>query len=127
MKTAGMLLSLVVVLAVGYYFYTSQVASGPASQVAPKELIDVVGVKSDLLSIAQAERLFLAANGNYGNFEQLQQDGSITFSAMNRRSYNFVVESNGTEGFKATATPADPSKRDWPVLSIDETMQLTQR
>ena len=127
MRTAGMLLSLVVVLAIGYYFYAVQVAPGPTTQVSPKELIDVVGVKSDLLSIAQAERLFLAANGSYGNFEQLQKDGSITFSATNRRSYNFVVEPNSAEGFRATATPADPSKRDWPTFSIDETMQLTQR
>jgi hypothetical protein len=99
-KTAGMLLSLVVVLAIGYYFYSVQVAPGPATQVSPKELIDVVGVKNDLLSIAQAERLFLAANGNYGSFEQLQQDGSITFSATNRRSYNFVVEPNSAQGFR---------------------------
>jgi hypothetical protein len=127
MKTAGMLLSLIVVLAIGYYFYSVQVAPGPANQVSPKELVDVVGVKNDLLSIAQAERLFLAANGNYGSFEQLQQDGSITFSATNQRSYNFVVEPNSAQGFRATATPADPSKRDWPTLSIDETMELTQR
>jgi hypothetical protein len=126
MKTAGMVLSLVMVLGIGYYFYTAQVAPGPANQGSPRELIDVVGVKNDLLSIAQAERLFLAANGSYGSFEQLQQDGSITFSAMNRRSYNLVVEPNGAEGFKVTATPADLSKRGWPVLSIDETMQLTQ-
>jgi len=122
-----MLLSLVVVLAIGYYFYAVQVAPGPATRVSPQELIDVVGVKNDLLSIAQAERLFLAANGSYGNFEQLQQDGSITFAATNRRSYNFVVEPNGAQGFKITAAPANPSKRDWPVLSIDETMEITQR
>src|SRR5262249_9122174 len=112
---------------IGYYFYTSQVSPGPAGQGSPQELIDVVGVKSDLLAIAQAERLFMAANGNYGSFEQLQQDGSINFSPMNRQSYNFGVEPHGAEGFKATVTPADPSKRNWPVLSIDETMQLTQR
>src|SRR5262245_8474312 len=127
MRTAGMLLSLLVVLAVGYYFYAVQVAPGPATQVSPKELIDVIGVKNDLISIAQAERLFLAANGSYGSLEQLQQDGSITFSATNRRSYNFVVEPNGAQAFRATARPADPSKRDWPTFSIDETMQLTQR
>src|SRR5215831_6982323 len=127
MRTVGMLLSLVIVLGIGYYFYTAQVAPSPVTQASPDELIDVVGVKNDLLSIGQAERLFLAANGSYGTFEQLQQEGSITFAATNRRSYNLVVEPNGAQSFRATATPADPSKHHWPVLSIDETMQLTQR
>ena len=126
MRSAGMLLSLVVVLAIGYYYYTVQMAPRPATHVSPGELIDVVGVKNDLVAIGQSERLFLAANGSYGSLEQLQQDGSITFSGTNHRGYQFLVEPNGAQGFKVTATPADPSKRDWPTLSIDETMQITQ-
>jgi hypothetical protein len=67
MRTAGMLLSLVVVLAIGYYYYTVQVTPGPATHVSPGELIDVVGVKNDLVAIGQSERLFLAANGSLSN------------------------------------------------------------
>jgi hypothetical protein len=127
MKTAGGVLGLLVVLAVGWFVVRSQFMQGPAGGAPPKQAIDVVGVKSDLLAIAQAERMYLASHGSYATLDQLQQEGVLSFSGTNRRGYNHVAEVDGGQHFKITAMPSDPSKQGWPTLTIDETMQVTQQ
>ena len=126
MKAAASILGLVIVMAIIWFVVKSQFTQGPAGGQPPKEVIDVVGVKNDLLSIAQAERMYLASHGTYCSVDQLQQDGSITFSGTNRRGYNYTADVDGGEHFKITATPSDPAKAAWPTLSIDESMQVTQ-
>jgi len=117
------LLGLVVVLAIGYLFYAKWAGrSGPASR--PQQQINLVGVKSDLLAIAQAERMYLATNGTYASLDQLRQDGSMTFSPTNHRGYNYSAEIDDGQHFKIKATPADPAQGDVPALFINETMQV---
>ncbi|MGO8816698.1 MAG: hypothetical protein ACLQVG_18835 [Terriglobia bacterium] len=127
MKAAGSILGLVIVVAIIWFVMKSQLSQGPTAGQAPKEVIDVVGVKSDLLAIGQAERINLASHGSYASVDELQQDGSITFSGANRRGYNYTAEVDDGQHFKITAAPADPAKAGWPTLSIDETMQVTQQ
>jgi hypothetical protein len=126
MKAAGTVLVLVIVLAIGYFIFKSQFTQGPGGGAPPQQQIDVVGVRSDLLAMAQAERLYLASHGTYATVEQLQQEGSLTFSGTNRRGYNYVAEVNDGLSFRITARPADPAKEGWPTVAIDETMQITQ-
>jgi hypothetical protein len=126
MKKAGGLLGVVIALGVGYFIFKSQMTTGPTGGAPPQEVIDTVGVRNDLLAIAQAERLYMASHGSYATIEQLQQDGAIGFSGTNRRGYNYSAEISG-ERFRIVATPADPTKATWPTLSIDETMQVTQQ
>ena len=114
-------------VAIIWFVMKSQYSQGPAGAQPPAETIDVVGVKSDLLAIAQAERLYLASHGSYVSVDELQQDGSITFSGANRRGYTYTAELDDGQHFKITATPSDPAKASWPTLSIDETMQVTQQ
>ncbi len=127
MKAAGAVLGLLMAAAIGYFVIKSQYGSGPAGGAPPKQVIDVVGVRADLLAIGQAERPYLASHGNYASVDELQQDGAIAFSGTNRRGYNYVAEVDDGQHLKITATPSDPAKRDWPTLSIDDTMQVTQQ
>ncbi len=127
MKAVGGILGLVIVMAIILFVVKSQFTQGPTGGQPPKEVIDVVGVKSDLLAIAQAERMYLASHGSYVSVDELQQDGSITFSGANRRGYNYTAEVDDGQHFKITATPSDPAKANWPTLSIDELMQVTQQ
>lgn len=127
MKAAGAILGVVMALAIGYFVIKTQYTQGPTGGAPPKEVIDVVGVKSDLLAIAQAERMYLANHGSYASVDQLQQDGSIAFSGNNRRGYNYVAEVDEGQHFRITASPSDPAKSAWPTLDIDETMQISQR
>jgi len=117
---------LVIVLAVGWFVVKSQFSSGPAGGAPPKQVIDVVGVKNDLLAIGQAERVYLASHGSYASMDQLQQDGALSFSGTNRRGYNYTAVVDDGQHFKITATPSDPAKAAWPTLSVDENMQVTQ-
>ncbi len=127
MKAAGGILGLVIVLAVVWFVVKSQFTSGPTGGAPPKEVIDVVGVKNDLIAIGQAERLYLASHGSYAGVDQLQQDGSLSFSGTNRRGYNYTADVDDGQHFKITATPADPAKQGWPTLTIDENMQVAQQ
>jgi hypothetical protein len=125
MKKVGGLLGIVIALGVGYFIFKAQVTQGPAGAAPPKEIIDVVGVKNDLLVIGQAERMYMASHGSYASIEQLEQDGALQFSGTSRRGYNYAAEING-EHFRVVATPADPAKAGWPTLAIDDLMQVTQ-
>ena len=126
MKAAASVLGLVIVLAIVWMLVKTQFTQGPTGGAPPKQVIDVVGVKTDLLAIAQAERLYLASHGSYASIDQLQQDGALSFSGANRRGYNYIAEVNDGQHFKITAAPSDPAKIGWPTLSIDENMEVTR-
>jgi hypothetical protein len=127
MKAAGSILGLVIVVAIIWFVVKSQYSQGPGGTQPPAETINVVGVKSDLLAIAQAERMYVASHGSYASVDELQQDGSIAFSGANRRGYSYTAEVDDGQHFKITAMPTDPSKANWPILIIDEMMQVTQQ
>src|SRR5208282_914232 len=124
MKAAGMIVGLVIVMAIIWFVMKTEFTRGPTGGQPPKEVIDVVGVKNDLLSIGQAERMYLASHGSYASVDDLQKDGSLTFSGANRRGYTFSAEVDDGQHFKITATPSDPAKAGWPTLSVDDTMQV---
>ncbi len=126
MRSTLGLVGLVLALAIGYYVYTKQIDRTQGG-ISPKQQIDLAGVRSDLLSIAQAERIFLATNGAYATLEQLQQAGSIHFQGPGRRGYLYDIEIDGNRHFRVIARPADPSRTDSPTLFIDETMQISVR
>jgi hypothetical protein len=92
----------------------------------PQQQIDVVGIRSELLAIGQAEGRYLVAHSTYGTIEQLQQD-ELLASAPDRRGYVFDVAVDGNRGFTVTATPSDANKKGWPTLAMDQTMQVTER
>ena len=127
MRVAASLVGLVIVVAITWFLVKSQFTEGPTGGRPPAEVIDVVGVKGDLLAIAQAERMYLASHGSYASVDELRQDGSISFGSTNRRGYNYTSDVNGGQHFKITAAPMDPSKPGWPTLSIDESMEVAQQ
>ncbi len=126
MRSGGAIAALVIVVAVGYFIYKAQFTKGPTGGAPPQQVIDVAGVRNDLIAIAQAERLYLASHGTYATIDQLRQDGSIAFSGVNRRGYNYTVNLQGGQSFTVVATPTDPAKEGWPTLSVNETMQISQ-
>jgi hypothetical protein len=125
MKAAG-LLGIVLALGATFYLYNAQLTRGSAGTVAPQEQIDVTSIRMALLEIATAERTYSAGHGSYGTFEQLRADGAPALGT-DRRGYTFQLELNGSQGFKATATPTDTNKQGWPTLSIDASMQIAER
>jgi hypothetical protein len=114
-----------VVLGVGYVVMQQSVSSDPG-QGSPQEQIDVVSIRQQLLMIGQAERQYQATHGTYATLEQLQQEDLLP-GGTELRGYLFSAVADGTRGFAVTATPTDPNKVDWPVLEIDERMQVNER
>jgi hypothetical protein len=120
------LLGIVAAVGVAYALYQTYLSRSGTMQAPPQQQIDVVGIRTTLLAMAQAERQYLVAHSTYGTLEQLQQDGLLTGGAQ-QRGYTFSVAADGARGFSITATPSDTDKTGWPTLTIDETMQVTQR
>ena len=117
---------MLIVVGVIYLIYKTQYAGGPGRAGPPKQQIDVVGVKTDLLGLAQSQRLYLARFGAYATLDQLERDGFTSVRTGNR-GYSYEAEVEGGRHFRITARPYDPLKEGWPTLSIDETMQINQR
>jgi hypothetical protein len=120
------LVALVLALGIGYFVYQTYLVQHSPAGVAPQQQIDLVGIESDLRSMAGAERQFFAAHGRYASFEELEHQELLSGGAE-RRGYRFTAEVNGSTGFTILAEPIDPDKAEWPTLSIDESMQITRQ
>lgn len=117
-------LSVLVVAAIGYWFYASSLRASSASG-SPTEAISTVGVKSDLLSIAQAERIYQATHGSYASLNELYSSGALTVRKSDRAGYTYSSETS-LEGFTITARCQTPPSVACPSFSIDQTMQVQQ-
>ncbi len=124
MGRAFTLVGVVVVLAVGFYFYAHQTA-GPDGAATPKATIDLAGVKSDLLMLANAERGQLALDGKYATLDELVAKGSVPAGRTRRPPDSYSADVNGAAGFRITATYEGPPDQGAPQrVSIDESMQI---
>ena len=126
MRSGATIAGLLIALGVGYFVYTRSLTSAGVTQAPPQQTIDVTDIRSNLLTIGQAERVYVNVHGAYGTIEQLNQDGPPMLPTENR-GYVFSATPNGAASFQVTATPADPNKPGWPTLVITETMTVTQR
>jgi|WetSurSiteA1Bulk_404760.scaffolds.fasta_scaffold05752_4 hypothetical protein len=126
MKATFGMVGLLIVLGIGYFIYSSQIRHATNGKPLAQQ-IDFVAVRSDLLSLGQAERLYLAANGSYATLEQLRHSKVMSsIPKGNRSGYRYSIEVDGAAHFQITASPTDSSGADLPILSIDETMQISQ-
>jgi hypothetical protein len=82
-----------------------------------------IAVRSDLLSLGKAEKLYWAANGGYATFEQLQRSNIMSSVPSGRSGYHYSIEIDGAAHFRITATPTDSAGPAFPTMSIDESMQ----
>lgn len=114
-----LVVALIAALVYKYYFSTLQSSGGGT----PKQVINIVGVKNDLIGIAQAERLYQVQNGSYASLDQLKSGGALTINSSGRGGYTYEVDTS-SEGFRAVAhCPAatSPGCSDWVV---DQTMEV---
>ena len=120
-------LSLVIVMGIGMYIYSKQATSSSAAAGAnnPKAAVNITGVRSDLMSIAQAERRYMASEGKYASFDELVTANYITASRQ-RPPYSYEVETSSS-GFHVVATRSGADIGGTPArLSVDENMEFEQ-
>jgi hypothetical protein len=116
----------------GIYMYTlKQDAPGPGMVVTQN--ISLVGVKNDLVGIAQAERMYYTQNGSYADLPTLASTGTMNIARTSRDGYTYAAIPSGNT-FTVTATytpppvenPAGVTPPHFPTFSIDQTMEVHQ-
>lgn len=128
------LIGLLVAAAVGVGIYTytlKQASPGPGMVVTQN--ISFTGVKTDLMSIAQAEKMYYAQNGSYADLATLSSSGIMNIARTSRDGYEYAVDTSET-GFTATATytatppetPAGVTPPHFPTFTVDQTMEVHQ-
>jgi len=128
-RTLGFI-GLLLAMGIGLFLYKQQiqatsVPNGAASASAnPRGTIDTVGVKNDLIALANAERRRMAGDGKYVDIGDLISNGDVSMQSPNRGpfSYSSTVSDSG---FRITASYSgnDPSVPR--SMSIDENMQMS--
>ena len=120
-------LTLIAVVAAGAYIYMRQTQSVmTAGTSSPTATVDLIGVRNDLLAIAQAERSHAATQGAFVSIDALRAQGDLTMQRTNRGPYNYTAEISDSS-FRIVATYAGPENSGMPkTLSIDQSMQISQ-
>jgi len=122
-RTFGLLVS-VIAIAIGLYLYAkqSQTTAGSLPGGTLKSAPNITGVRGDLLSIANAERNYMASEGRYATSIDNLVDAHYLTIRGERPPYSYSIETNAS-GFRVVATRSGesgvPSE-----ISIDETMQI---
>lgn len=119
------ILSLVVALAialVAYKVYFGQMESGRTS-ANPVRTIDEVGVKNDLLAIAQAERMYQAEHGSYAPLDELNSSGVLNMRVSGRDGYRYEVEQSG-DSFRVVAHCPAATQPGCTSYNVDSTMEI---
>jgi len=108
------------------YIYSKQIqaTSAPGGATAnPRAAVDVVGVKNDLIAIAQAEKRYWATNGKYTSIDELISNGGISMQKPSRGPFSYSSDFSD-EGFTITATNSSGAGGEPKTMSIDQTMQV---
>jgi hypothetical protein len=116
-------IGLVIVVAVGGYFYTSQLKQVAANVDAPAAAISVTGVQNDLLAMAQSEQRYAVTHRGYASLDDLRSDGDI--HVPTRPDFVYVIDA-GTDHFTITATYIGTDPKAPKHLRIDDTKTITQ-
>jgi hypothetical protein len=123
------LLGLIVTLLIGQFVYRSYVAVPEGASLGTdniRAVADVVGVKNDLLAMANAERAYMALNGRYAPLEDLFANGDLLVDPKReRQGYVYSAQVSDTR-FLITAMYTGQAAG-MPTLSINDSMQLTQQ
>lgn len=116
------LLVVALIVALAYKYYFSKLQSQETG--TPAQTISSVGVKNDLLAIAQAERAFQAEHGSYASLAELKSSGAMTMVQSGRDGYTYDVETSSS-GFRVVAhCPAStsPGCSNW---IVDQSMEVS--
>ena len=121
-------ISLIIVVGIGAYIYMRQTQSvTSAGGSNPTATVDLIGVRNDLLAIAQPERSHLAVQGSYVSIVTLRSQNELAMTRNNRGPYNYSAEITDSS-FRVVATYAGPAGSGMPqTLSVDQTMQVSQQ
>jgi hypothetical protein len=110
-----------------YHFYFKKMPTTDEG-TAPTQAISLIGVRADLLQIAEVERGYIVQNGRCASLDELTSSNSLALARADRDGYSFSIECSGGD-FNVTArhapAPAGSPIR-YPALAIDQSMQVRE-
>lgn len=108
-----------------YLLYLKRMPSSDPGTVST-QAVSLTGVRSDLLQIAQVERMNIATNSRCDSLDDLISSHSLSMTRPERDGYTYSLSCNGME-FSVTAShppaPAGSPAR-YPTFVIDQTLQV---
>jgi hypothetical protein len=120
------LVGMLIVLAVGMYIYKQQIiaTSAPGGAAAtPRGTVDTIGVRNDLMAIAQAERRYYASNGKYVSIEGLISSGELSMQKPGRAQFNYTADVDDA-GFRIIADYTGDVAGVPKSMSIDQNLEF---
>ncbi len=121
MKSLAGLLIVALLAALVYKYYFSSLQS--AGSGTPAQTIDIVGVKNDLLGIAQAERAHQAEHGSYASLDELISSGELTMTRSGRNGYTYSLETSD-QSFRAIAHCPTATFPGCSNYAVDQSMEV---
>jgi hypothetical protein len=121
MKSLAGLLVVALLAALVYKYYFSSLQS--AGTGTPAQTIDIVGVKNDLIGIAQAERAHQAEHGSYASLDELMSSGELTMRQTSRKGYTYSVETSD-QTFRAIAHCPTATFPGCSNYAVDQSMEV---
>ncbi len=118
------LVGILIVAALSAVVYKLYLANAiPKETKTPQQTISVVGVKNDLLAIAQAERAYQAEHGYYTSLDELESSGAMVMKKTGRDGYTYEVQTS-PGNFQAIARCSPTPELPCSNYSIDSSMEV---
>ena len=113
---------MVLLIVFGTYklFFAQLQSTGSAS---PARAIDVVGVKNDLVALAQAERMYQAEHNSYATLEELNSNRAMTLTKTGRNGYTYEAEPS-EDSFRIVARCPAAANPGCSNYAIDQNMEV---
>jgi hypothetical protein len=116
-----LVVALIAILAYKYYF--SKMDAAGAGVSTPTQTIDSVGVKGDLLGIAQAESTYQVEHNTYTSLDELVSSGALSMKKNNRNGWTYDVQPSANTFLVIAHCPAT-IKPGCTSLEIDQTNEI---
>jgi hypothetical protein len=117
------LLGLLFALAIGGYLWMERSRNMPEGAGNPRAAIDTVGVKNDLISLANSERRYFAREGRYASLDELRSAGDT--NVQDHRGPYFYTAEASENSFRIIATYTGPPDSEAArSFTVDENMQI---
>jgi hypothetical protein len=123
MRSMLALLVVAVIAVLTYKYYFSNMSASGNAAATPMQMIDMVGVKNDLLSIAQAERVYSTDHNSYASLDELVSSGALTMEKTGRDGYTYDAQPSDST-FRVIAHCPAATNPGCTSFVIDQTMQI---
>ena len=118
----GLLVVAVIALLTYKYYFSTMNAAG-AGVATPMQTIDTVGVKNDLIGIAQAERVYQIDHNSYASLDELVSSGALTMRKTGRDGYTYDAQTSDST-FRVIAHCPAATSPGCTSFVIDDTMEI---